>query len=1316
MASTAGAIKGNWSITKKNGSDVFQEGELVTNVQEVFMLRLPVGEALRPGSTTFATAFDADNHEHVFYEAALQLMLKTAADVRASYEHDMHEGTTAASASAIDQGDPFPMFLETVVGTEPDEKITLEFETPEYVNGRPFMRGVTSRYPVVEYRVWFFVRVTGVEADVGKMIADTVHHVNQQFNKRYAAVTVRKKKGGKSSNNTLADEPMRGEAAKKDDESVSMIEYQGDANKGMVDYGQSLKETERWKLIRSKGVWCQVADMIAGMRRLTHPKTYAKVMNYTLGNDANPAHPRYVLSPFLYFAYPNAYADAPQRDVRGYRIGEDWTFPVPDRVVRVSEDDAVLARFRSKLFPDFQIRSYGESLENDMNLPAPRLTAEYMERMSMQQHQRRGSPSLGEADLDRVRDELVNMMLDDEEAGDAAAAAGLGQAQVDEFGNLLPMDPDEEAAAASGMQGQPARAIGGSTPARIKQMIESTLPTDDLEAFDSRALQRENFEDATTLQAQNLLNSTDNPEVSSFHFMIFRGAKLRSEFMGMAQSGRCSREELRRQYLGRQQVLFREYNDSCMSDRSDISTPGKIMNAWYRRRAVSGKTWIGHNTPKVDGTLSIMGNVMIRRSARLESAMFVANAHPIAVTILFGSLDAYRHDLNLHFNMILSGTHATGKSFVMTLLTMLRVPKTVTIEGNATTKSNYVDSYHNDEIKVTHEYRPEFLRNSKKGGDDTLEAEFKEYLTSMVRIIRSFHKDKSGRRTNRIVYSQQIQTHFGCTNIQHQEFSDAIHSRFSCVNFTECYRLDRHPADLINVEKKLTPSGMARRDEFVDEMCAEQFLHFHVEKLIKIGALTEVTLKATDLIRHTFSRRMRDRYLRPVDPRCQERITLLARQLVITRALELLYSVEGKMFWKQPFSVFQLQHLDPLLHDDEEIALLAIDLMRHEMESTTRTLFVKTLYEISVAARRRNMLSDQSIVDPGDSLRQLFLTPDTQIVSSGGMFVQRRLSSSTSSLSSSSSSSSSGEPPRSLGPHGRLTSSSTHLRSNSGFFSNNVSASDMYPASHMYAYFRVPGGVQSVVSRVAAATKNSAVVLSEDQAKSDLNALRTMNIHARPYKWDPETNQPVPASDEEDVTSGEPVPAAIITPQDVFIHLDLVAVKDDIEESIKFCQCAFDGGRTRRYVSGVVLSTQKPYLWRVRELVPGQGRPHKVTDYAREVTNVMEAAFPDIDHTDGTGTSVQGPQLLSDHYDALSRRERAEALFLNVAADGAADGVCAVEPYEEHAANHYTQRGISLPYPECMDSAAGAAARQKRAAQAEPAPRQRSLAPPKRTK
>jgi len=1298
-------------VTSINSSDIFQPGERITNVHEVYMLRLPVGEALRPGSTTFATAFDADNHEHVFYEALLQLLLKTAADVRASYEHDMQDGTNITAASAADQGDPFPMFLEAVVGVEPDEKITLEFETQEHVDARPFMRGVSSRYPVVEYRLWFFVRVVDAEADVGKMIAETVHHVNQQFNKRYAGVTVRKKKG-KPANNTLADEPSRGESAKKDDEGVSMIEYQGDGNKGLVDYGLSLKETERWKLIRSKGVWCQVADMVAGMRRLTKPGTFATVLNYTLSNDANPAHPRYVLSPFLYFAFPNAYADTLQRDKDGYRDGDNWTFPVPDRVVRVSPDDQALARFRGKLFPDFQIRSYGDSLEQDMNLPVPRLTEEYFKRMNIDRPARGVHNSPGN-DLDRVQNELVNMMLDEEEGGEEG---GLGRARVDEFGNFLPMDPDEEAAAASELQGQPVRAFGGSTPARVMQMIHATLPEKDLEPFDSRALQRENFEDATTLQAQNLLNSTDNPEVSSFHFMIFRGAKMRSQFLALAQSGACSREELRRQYVGRQQVLFREYSDSCMSDRSDISTPGKILNAWYRRRASGGNRWLGHNTPKVDGTLSTIANTLIRRSARLESAMFVANAHAIAITMLFGSLDAYRHDLDLHFNMILSGTHSTGKSFALNLMTMLRVPKTVATEGNATGKANYVDSYHNDEIKITHEYRPEFLRDSKKGGDDTLEAEFKEYLTSMVRIIRSFHKDKSGRRTNRLVYSQQIQTHFGGTNIPHQEFSDAIHSRFSCSNFTDCYRRDRHAADLIGVEKTLTPSGVARRDAFIDEMSAEQYLHFHTEKLIKCGALTEVTLKATDLIRHTFSRRMRDRYLRPVDPRCQQRITLIARKLVITRGIELLYSVKGKMFWGEPFSVFHLQHLDPLLHDDEEIAFIAIDLLRHEMESTTRTLFVQTLHEISVAAKRRNTLSDQSIVDPEDALRQMYLTPDTQIVSAAGMFVQRRqLSASTSSMATPSSSSSllsssSSSGGGSLGPHGRL-SSSTQIRSNSGFFSNNLSARDVYPASHMFAYFKVPGGVQSVVSRVAAATKNSSVVLSEEQAKSDLKALASLSIHARKYRWDSGRNEPVPHGDGDGEENGEPVPAAIITPQDVYVHLDLVNVKDDIEESIMHCQCAFDGGKRRRYLTGTVLSMQKPYLWRVREMEPGKGRQHRVTDYAREVTDAMEAAFTEIDHTDGTGKKVQGPQPLTDHYDALSRRERAKALFLDPDTDGGEEGVCAVEPFEKHAAEHYTQqRGPGLQYPDCMD---GSNRQKRRAIELSPAPPgRRMLRPP----
>ena len=107
----------------------------------------------------------------------------------------------------------------------------------------------------------------------------------------------------------------------------------------------------------------------------------------------------------------------------------------------------------------------------------------------------------------------------------------------------------------------------------------------------------------------------------------------------------------------------------------------------------------------------------------------------------------------------------------------------------------------------------------------------------------------------------------------------------------------------------------------------------------------------------------------------------------------------------------------------------------------------------------------------------------------------------------------------------------------------------------------------------------------------------------------------------------------------------------------------------KRYLTGQSLDNQRPYLFRVRNVRKADGRTHYVTDFAKEVTDIMKIVYPDIDHTSGTGNVASGPQLLTCHYDELSRRARAETLYL----DASDPNCCSFAPYETFA---------STPVPE----------------------------------
>lgn len=530
------AIKGGWSITRNNNEDILREGEKIRNVREVFLLRFPVGEAIRPGATTFGNAFDADNHVHVYNEAMLQLTLKVVADMRVKYDELMQKSMISDAC----EGDPIVICLESVVGAEPDPMLVVDgLEDPANLHTRPFLTGIPDRYPIVEYRLFIFVRHASDSVNFGRIFAETIANTKRQYAVQFGSVKLGKRKKGDD-----APDDDNG-PGRKDDDDVDLCSYTGDAN-AATQYGLSLKETEKWKLIRSEKTWCNVADMILGFKHLTRPDMQAKITMKPLSFDGNPANPRYVLSPYLYFKYPHQYADHAQISVTGYDTNgtsdTTWTFPVANRVVRVSPDDQMISRFRGKLLPDYFVRNCDETSDKELLEPNRRFNAEYW-------------ANLGQNDaLDRemVGDELD---VDGDIVGEDANLRGAGL-QVDENGNVM---------AGNNVVVAPERELGGVTTVRIKELLKSVLPqADELYEYDTRTLLREDFEDSTTLHAQRLLTITDDPDRSAFHMLRYRGAILKAKFATLVSEGGHEMHALRQQYLLHQQRQIRAYDDMCM--------------------------------------------------------------------------------------------------------------------------------------------------------------------------------------------------------------------------------------------------------------------------------------------------------------------------------------------------------------------------------------------------------------------------------------------------------------------------------------------------------------------------------------------------------------------------------------------------------------------------------------------------------------------------------------------------------------------------------------------------------------------------------
>jgi len=1221
--STMSLLKNAWAITKDNAHDVFGEHEYIDNVKEVFLLEIPRGSNMRAGATTFESAFDVDNAEHVFTEATMQLVMHSIELMRAAYDADQLK---SAQTSAQLDGDPFVVCLEAVIADRVDERLP-----PPIIDRsgeRLFMRNVPDNVPVVAYRLWLFVRVADTRYDFGKFFLESIKVAGAAYtdfvNPGAARRASRAGPGGASSSSTGPDA--------QGDVGVSLSSYAGAEG---VKFGQSLNDTNKWHLIRSLLVWSHVACQLYGFKRWSRPKALARVTNNATALNDNPAHPRYVLTPYMYFEHPHKYACAEQRDIGRYCVFANksrWQFARHDCVTKLSPADQSIVRLRKKLFPDYQARIVGDaSIDHAYALARAREVSHLRRRIVGSNrsavaerpmiHQPLNFGTGG--DLDRVAPDAARV-ADVNESGFTGERFGAARRRNVPPGMLNDDDDDDDDEEEYGEPPEGETVRGGTDFASIMRMIRSvpnTTPAGDYELTDPSILLREDFESSASLAARRLRAATDSPDRSHLHLVLHSGARLMGELSTRIAAGGMTQEEKRAEYVHARTHIIRLYEDLCMDRSSKISEEGAKIAEWYDARRVAKREWLGHDEPVLDASMSTFGNLVTRRMNRLESVKFVTFAHLMTMTILFGTLDAYRHEFDLHFNALVTGPPSTGKSFICELLRDLRIAGTVAKVDDETGRASYTDDDHNDRTVYSEEVKPDHFRSSAMGGNDTAEASFKEMLTSQVRVLKTFTKLDDGKRSSRIVYSQQIMSFVGCSNLDHRTFTPAIQSRFSCWHFVESRRNDRCTSDMQGVEKTLTAETRARQAEFVDELCAEQFLHYHVEKLIAAHALTDVTMTAFDSIKQIVRRYLSERYNLNLKTRTIARAQMLLRKLVISVRLEQLYSSPASEFYRKDFSVYQLASLDDLLYDDEEMACWALEALRHEIIDKQRPHFLALLKRTYIAPRLADIAKASDAGNRERLLESIYMLPSTLVRKrryGGGGIVA----------------------PPNNDQHKRLAEWAPRDYDEQPTHVDESKAEDTYGESHMYAYYRFEATSASIARRIVAESAGSSTELSSDDVIAYLRTMAKDYVKSDRYRW--HENVPV-------IDATKPrtmIPALIYTHDAIFIALQLFSDKDPLTDAIEFARSAALQS-PRKYLTATIYDDEHPYLLKTTLVRPEHGTVHHVTQYGRQMTAASYFSFASLAERNSMAAFKvsNGTSRLTLHYDDMSRRDRARALF-----------------------------------------------------------------------
>jgi hypothetical protein len=1234
-------MKNAWSMTPENHNDVLGEDEYIDNVEEVYMLELVRGANMRPGATSFETAFDAENAEHAYAEATLQLMLHVASVIRTAHTKGMFRATETTEDSS--GGEPFAIYLEAVLSSVPDPRMpdANNFQTEEHARRR-FMSGVPENIPVVAYRFWFFSLVAHDQYNFSRIFMETIKESAISY-AEFNSPALRAKRGGKGSGEKTP-------GASSADTAASLSSYAGSEG---VKYGQTLSESEKYRRIYGLDVWVSIADMLLGIRRLKRPEHMAKIMSTSTSITDNPANPRYVLSPLLYFRHPHKYADQRQQDIRNYMVlesGRRFKFAIHNCVLKVSARDEPIPRFTKKYIPDYQLRAIGDDAIDAITQRRRANEVSHLRR------RRLGSAANGV--LERA---MVHRTLPIGAAGDidivAPSAAAVADGVEDPWMvSVYDLPEQPRARQCIGSVQLPAitagRVVGGSDVTSILRVLDSipdTTPDGDYELVDAEVLAREDFEGSTSLASMHLMSATDYPGRSHFHLVLHTGARLRAELSGLiaASNNAMPREERRARYLHNQMRIFRDYEDLCMSRTSNVSEPGKKINAWFEHRLEEHRAWLGHDEPALDAELSTFGNMMARRMLRLDAIMYITFAHAIIMLLAFGTLDVYRHAFDLKFNALLTGPNSAGKSYVCKLVAELRVPHTVCKMDDETKRAAYVDTDANDAINYMEEVKPEQFMDSAHGGNDTMEASLKERLTSGLCVLITFWAMPDGRRSSRVIYSQRTTSLIGCSNIPFKRFSEPIQSRFTCINFVEVKRDDRDTADIEGIEKTMTEEARQLRAVFLSEMCAEQYLHYHVEKLISSHALTEVTTFAFDCIKQIVRRYLSQRFMIQVHPRTMTRARAVLRKLVITTRYTHLFSSPFSRHFRKDFSVYQLADLDPLLYDDEEMACWAIEAFRHEFIDTTRLLVLSLAKKAYIDPAIADIMRSSTQGDRRTLLRSVYLVELTQVKRAryGSNYDH--------------------EDEQVDAPRKSMRTSSFQLESIAASSAQSVTedAEQLYDESYMNAYYRFGVDCTTLAQRIAAESTSTPTQITAAEVRTHFREMSKQFVKSAGYSWNIVSNAPYADPTKERAT----IPALIYTTDAVFIAIQLFSETDPLHEAIKYAR-SMHLTRARKYVTANTLDANHPYLYATTRVAPADGRQHRIIQHGRIVGATAFFGYASVNRT-ATAESLRqknGQMELPLHYDELSRRQRAISLFLDPDIDGAADGICSVERYERY--------------------------------------------------
>lgn len=397
-----------------------------------------------------------------------------------------------------------------------------------------------------------------------------------------------------------------------------------------------------------------------------------------------------------------------------------------------------------------------------------------------------------------------------------------------------------------------------------------------------------------------------------------------------------------------QHYTIHEWESRCLTHEAEISDPGKAMIQWYNHYVTKCPPEHRPTPWRMNMTgLSVFACRVVRILAQFEHYLMVSTQHLPLFLAMHGRYDAFRYAYKLHLHFFWTGEGATSKSFILDTVKDHCVNGTIEQLTYQTTKARAVDGNHDDTCTFFHEAPPGLFASSRnKNNDTSMEAMFKELLTSMRVSVKTIYLREDGKRECRTSDCSHIGTFMCATNDDPEYCEEALRTRFYWGVFPKKDRAGRDIDDCQNGKRNMSKEDTVYEYQMRNYFKIEQYRVWMIEQLIRCNIIKDVDMTVANTLLQQVKIELHNRGIHASSTRDWERVKYLCRCLCIPTALDIVFNMENSIYRDTPFEVTQLLAVEPHLYVTEEMFMFAFSLMSTQFCSSIEHKVLSKLFNI----------------------------------------------------------------------------------------------------------------------------------------------------------------------------------------------------------------------------------------------------------------------------------------------------------------------------------------------------------------------------------